>query len=432
MEPAPKSPQRDAARDPLGKLFGGEPTPARLRSTVGRQLFEYVLEESPSSASHGRLLVVDHDKLSRDILVRNLRREGYTAEIEDDPETALKRLGEGTFDLVLWEVTLPGLDGVSLLARVKKDEQLQSIPVVLLAEQTETATVIRCIEAGAEDYLAKPFNPALLKARLRGCLERKRLRDRERELLATVQAQQDRLQKELAEAAAYLRSLLPAPIQAPFAVDWRFIPSSELGGDAFGYHWIDDDHFAFYLLDVCGHGVGAALLSVTVLNVIRSGAMQGLDFRDPAAVLAAINRAFPMEQQGDRYFTLWYGVYQMSSRRLDYAAGGHPPVLLFEPGQTVPQKLEARGMMIGAMPNSRYAAKSCPVAPGSRLLLFCDGAYEITQPDGKVCTLDDFAQSLARLLAGAPIDLDQVVAQVRELRGAAPLEDDLSLVALQF
>ena len=157
----------------------------------------------------------------------------------------------------------------------------QAIPVVLLSEQKETATVIRCIEAGADDYLPKPFNPALLKARIRGCLERKFLRDQERRLLATIQSQQERIQEELAEAAAYLRSLLPAPFATPFAIDWRFIPSSELGGDAFGYHWIDDDHFALYLLDVCGHGVGAALLSVTVLNVLRSGAMQGTDFRDP-------------------------------------------------------------------------------------------------------------------------------------------------------
>jgi sigma-B regulation protein RsbU (phosphoserine phosphatase) len=440
MDPAPASPKPrggGSARHPLDRLFGGEEgaiVPQKLRSTVGRQLFEYVLEEKAAApiSSQGRLLIVDHDRLSREILSRNLHREGYEVEIEEDGPRALQRLGEGVFDLLLWEVVLPTLSGVDMLGRVKADPRLQAIPIVLLSEQKETATVISCIEAGADDYLSKPFNPTLLKARIRGCLERKKLRDQEQRLLATIRSQQERLQEELSEAAAYLRSLLPEPFIEPFRIDWRFIPSSELGGDAFGYHWIDEDHFALYLLDVCGHGVGAALLSVAVLNMIRSGAMQGTDFRNPEAVLGAVNRAFPMEQQNNRYFTLWYGVYRKSTRQLTFASGGHPPALLFEPGDTMAKKLAARGMMVGAMPGSRYQAMSCTVAPGSRFLLFCDGAYEITRPDGKVCTFEDFIQLLAAFPANASIDLDAIVAQIREQRGPFPLEDDLSLVTIQF
>ncbi|MCE0498679.1 MAG: SpoIIE family protein phosphatase [Methylacidiphilales bacterium] len=439
MDPAPESSKqrrRGSVRAPLEQLFGNEAitVPPRVRSSVGRQLFEYVAEQPSARSMHGtgRLMIVDHDQLSRDILSRNLKREGYAVEIEPDGERALTQLGNGSFDLVLWEVQLPGVNGLEMLGRMKKDARLQHLPVVLLSEQKDVDTVIRCIEAGADDYLPKPFNPALLKARIHACLERKILRDQEQRLLATIKSQQERIEGELAEAAAYLRSLLPAPVAEPFAVDWRFIPSSELGGDAFGYHWIDDDHFALYLLDVCGHGVGAALLSVTVLNVLRSGAMQGTDFRDPEAVLGAVNRAFPMEQQHNRYFTLWYGVYQPSTRKISYGSGGHPPALLFGPGQTAPQKLAARGMMIGAMPESRYRPQSCEIAPGSRFYLFCDGAYEITQPDGKVFTYDEFAQLLGNLPANGVIGLDTLVAQIQKLRGSLPLEDDLSLITLQF
>lgn len=438
MDSTPESPKKrvNSVRAPLEQLFGDGGTTAshRVRSAVGRQLFEYVLEQPSAGPSPGtgRLLIVDHDRLSRDILSRNLRREGYQVEIEEDGARAIARLCEGIFDIVLWEVLLPTLSGLDMLARIRNDTVLQAIPVVLLSEQKEIETVIRCIEAGADDYLSKPFNPALLKARIRACLERKTLRDQEQRLLATIQSQQERLQGELAEAAAYLHSLLPTPFAEPFAIDWRFIPSSELGGDAFGYHWIDDDHFALYLLDVCGHGVGAALLSVTVLNVLRSGAMQETDFRNPEAVLGAVNRAFPMEQQNNRYFTLWYGVYRRSTRKLCYGSGGHPPALLFEPGEVTPKKLAARGMMIGGMPGSRYAAQSCDIAPGSRFFLFCDGAYEITQPDGKVFTFEEFTQLLRNLLTNDVINLDMLVGQIRKLRGPFPLEDDLSLVTIQF
>ena len=98
----------------------------------------------------------------------------------------------------------------------------------------------------------------------------------------------DRLQHELRDAERYVLAILPAPVEEPFAVDWLFVPSTELGGDSFGYHWIDTEHFALYLLDVCGHGVGSALLSLTVANTIRSGALLNTDFRMPEAVLRVV------------------------------------------------------------------------------------------------------------------------------------------------
>jgi sigma-B regulation protein RsbU (phosphoserine phosphatase) len=436
MEPTNKR-SRAAGRRPIDELFGeGEGTTAskKVRSSVGRQLFEFVLEQPSSGAvTHsGRLLIVDNDQLSRDILSRNLKREGYAIEVETDGLHALERLKEGKFDLLLWEVTLPSLSGFDLLTRIKKDTALQHIPVVLLSEQAESENVIRCIEAGAEDYLSKPFNPALLKARIRGSMERKALRDQEQKLLATIKAQQERLTSELNEASAYLRSLLPQPLTEPLATDWRFIPSSELGGDSFGYRWIDDDHFSLYLLDVCGHGVGAALLSVAALNVLRSGAMQGTDFRNPEAVLGAINRAFPMEEQNGRYFTLWYGVYQRSTRTMTYGSGGHPPALLIVPGEAAPKKLVAKGMMIGGMPMSKYKAQACEIPPGSRLFLFCDGAYELTTAEGRAYTYDEFAEILAKLPANIPVDLDALVAQIRTLNDSKPLDDDLSIITVQF
>ncbi len=435
--PDPAGQRSRGARRPLDELFGaGEGTTAskRVRSAVGRQLFEFVLEQpsTKNTTAVGRLLIVDNDQLSRDILSRNLKREGYAVETETEGTRALERLAEGKFDLVLWEVALPGLNGFDLLTRTKKDAVLQHIPVVLLSEQAETENVIRCIEAGAEDYLSKPFNPALLKARIRGCMERKILRDQEQRLLATIKTQQERLTSELNEASAYLRSLLPAPTTEPFAVDWRFLPSSELGGDSFGYRWIDDDHFALYLLDVCGHGVGAALLSVAALNVLRSGTMQGTDFRNPQEVLSALNQAFPMEEQNDRYFTLWYGVYQRSTRRITYGSGGHPPALLVVPGEVEPKKLEAKGMMIGGMPGSRYVPQTCEIPPGSRLFLFCDGAYELTCADGRAYTFEEFADILFKLPPNIAVDLDALVAQIRTLNDSKPLDDDLSLITIQF
>jgi sigma-B regulation protein RsbU (phosphoserine phosphatase) len=138
-----------------------------------------------------------------------------------------------------------------------------------------------------------------------------------------------KLNEELVEAADYVKNMLPEPINEGLVkTDWRFIPSTSLGGDAFGYHWIDGDHFAIYLLDVSGHGVGAALLSVSVMNALRSQTLPQTDFKDSKQVLESLNIAFPSEENNDMFFTIWYGVYNKRTRELRYASGGHPPALL--------------------------------------------------------------------------------------------------------
>ena len=138
-----------------------------------------------------------------------------------------------------------------------------------------------------------------------------------------------RLNEDLSDAADYVKTILPAPItEGPVRSNWEFIPSASLGGDAFGYHWLDKDNFAIYLLDVSGHGVGAALLSATITNILRSRALPRVDFCEPDQVLSALNKSFPGEENNDMFFTIWYGVYNKSKHYLTYSSGGHPPALL--------------------------------------------------------------------------------------------------------
>ncbi|MEY4095943.1 MAG: hypothetical protein RLZZ53_3142, partial [Acidobacteriota bacterium] len=132
-------------------------------------------------------------------------------------------------------------------------------------------------------------------------------------------ASQKEVAAQLDEALAYVTSLLPNETRAPVKANYQFLPSSTLGGDILGFHAIDDDHFAIYLLDVCGHGVGSALLSVSAINNLRTQAVPGADFLDPASVLSALNRTFPMEANNNMYFTMWYGVAEASGRRLEHA-----------------------------------------------------------------------------------------------------------------
>jgi len=258
------------------------------------------------------------------------------------------------------------------------------------------------------------------------------------ELLAAreqVVENQRHLLKELQQAAAYVRSLLPPPLTSgPVITRWHFVPSSQLGGDCFGYGWLDPEHFAVYLLDVSGHGVGAALLAVSVVNALRAQALPGADFRSPAHVLEALNHTFPMEEQNGKYFTMWYGVYHRPSRRLRYANAGHPPPLLSatagSPDTTeLPRELPGGGFPIGMVELPEYETGEVAIPPAGRLFLFSDGVYEVARPSGLMMHRDELMHYLASLPdKTSPADVWHYIQSVAE---TATPRDDFSLLELR-
>ena len=382
----------------------------------------------------GRILAVDDNPENLELLVRRLEHHGLDVAKTTNSLETLDILRSGAFDLVLLDVMMPVLDGYSVLLQIKADPTLRHIPVLMISALDEMESVARCIEAGAEDYLPKPLNPTLLRARLNACLEKKNLRDVEQRHLRVIEETQTRLKKELEEASAYMRSILPDPCTAPLRVDWKYQPSSELAGDTFGYHWIDADHFAIYLLDVCGHGVGAALLSATAINALRSDALPGVDFRNPDEVLFALNNAFQMERQNNLYFTIWYGVYHAPDRTLRYSTGGHPPALLISPkpdGTKSPTRLATPGMIIGVMEDVPYVSSECQIPVGATLFVLCDGCYEIRTPDGEVMEFDDFEDFMLEN-NGQTNTLDKLESWVHSKHGTGPLDDDFSIIQIQF
>jgi sigma-B regulation protein RsbU (phosphoserine phosphatase) len=244
------------------------------------------------------------------------------------------------------------------------------------------------------------------------------------------------LEQELAEAADYIKTILPHPITgANISTDWRFIPCSSVGGDAFGYYWLDDDHFIVYLIDVSGHGVGAALLSVSVMNALRSQSLPDTDFKDPEHVLSSLNVAFPGEKNNDMFFTIWYGVYKKSARELTYASGGHPPVLLFEKSKTdianvVP--LRTANNVIGAMPDVTYKKSKHQLGEQNTLYIFSDGVYEVEKSDGSMWHFDEFTEFMNKLRAGTQSRLDRLYQHAEKINHQENFEDDFTILEVAF
>ncbi|MBW7934653.1 MAG: protein kinase, partial [Gemmatimonadaceae bacterium] len=141
---------------------------------------------SASANAKGRILIVDDVEENRAVLARRLGREGYATTSAASGEDALRLVAQGAFDLVLLDVLMPGMDGFAVLERIKADATTRSMPVIMISALDDLASVVRCIEHGAEDYLTKPFDPVLLRARIGASLEKKRWHDREADYLRQV------------------------------------------------------------------------------------------------------------------------------------------------------------------------------------------------------------------------------------------------------
>ena len=340
--------------------------------------------------------------------------------------------------VILQDLVMPEIDGLTLVKMFRANEPTHETPIIVLSTKEEPTVKSEAFALGANDYIVKLPDRLELLARIRyhskgyiNLLQRNEAYD-------ALQESQRRLANEMKQAAHYVRSLLPEKLKkGDVRTDWRFVPSAELGGDSFGYHWLDDDHFAFFLLDVSGHGIGSALLSVSAMNVLRSQALPQTDFRQPAQVLAALNNAFQMDQQNGLFFTIWYGVYHKPSRRIDYSGGGHPPVLLMT-GPSADRAglavLESHGPMIGAVPDLEYQSGSAELDAFTKLYLYSDGAYEIERIDKTMWPFDEFVAFMKQ----GPHDaeggskMDRLIAHDRAIQGRDEFVDDFSIVEFRF
>jgi len=377
---------------------------------------------------HIKVLLVDDQRMVGEAIRRMLLDiPALEYRFHADPLTALTVADEFGPTVILQDLIMPGVDGIEMVRQFRANPSTTSVPLIVLSSKEEPTTKAEAFSAGANDYLVKLPDKLELVARIRYHSAAYISRLERDEAFRALEAQQKVMAQEIAEAAAFVRSLLPAPMQEGSVLsDWRFITSSSLGGDTFGYYWLSPHQLVIYLLDVCGHGVGSALLSVSAINTIRQRTLPNTDFNVPSQVLAGLNRLFPMEEQGGKYFTMFYGVYDTETRELIHASGGHPPAIAIAPDGSA-TNLSSTGFVIGGFSLSTYRDVRTTLAPGTRLFVFSDGCYEITNAEDVMMTLAEFSRILA-----ASQGPDDVVAATQSWQNRPDFEDDFSLVEFKL
>lgn len=379
-----------------------------------------------------RVLLVDDQKIIAEAMKRILADQ---PDIEfhycDSPVKAIDAAKETTPTVILQDLIMPEVDGLTLVKFFRACEETRNIPLVVLSSKEEPDIKYRAFENGANDYMVKFPDKLEVLARIRYHSRAYTTLCERNEAMRRLQESQNALKKELDEAENYVTSLLPEKIDsAVLSSDWIFKSSTSLGGDCFGYGWIDDEHFSIYLLDVCGHGVGAALLSVSAMNVLRSQTLSDVDFKEPDQVLAALNNAFDMDTQNGMYFTLWYGVYDKLTRTLTYASGGHPPAILISGKTSTP--LTTNGFIIGGLRSMKFKKASTHVDPSAKLYVFSDGVYEVQKTDGKTMDLDEFASHLPDPPREGLSKVESMMRFSKDAQHCESFEDDFSLCEIIF
>lgn len=243
----------------------------------------------------------------------------------------------------------------------------------------------------------------------------------------------DVINRELSRASDYVKSILPNPIieaDHKVFIDWKFVPSSKLGGDMFGYKMLDDDNLAIYLLDVCGHGVRSALYSVSVVNAINYKSLPGVDFYSPASVFTGLNKIFDMREHNDLYFTMWYCVYNVQTKRLTYASAGHPPAILITKDLNF-KLLESGNFFIGGVPNYLYQESSCILEQGDCFFIYSDGAYEVRKSEHEYITINELKDYLLTNFEKTDL-LDNLFDYIQKINFDESLEDDFSIMKIKI
>jgi sigma-B regulation protein RsbU (phosphoserine phosphatase) len=397
------------------------------------------------NAETSSILIVDDEELNSEGLARRLQGRNFAVAVAKSGQKAIELLGERRFDLVLLDIMMPGMTGLEVLKFLRRVDSLIDLPIIMVTAKGESEDVVEALELGANDYVTKPIDFPVVLARIRTQLALRRavaqateleqkLDARNKELEAAgakLVAANERLTADLRVAARVQQAFLPAePPEIPGArFAWTFKPCGELAGDFLNVFRLDDRHLGVCVLGVSGHGLAAALLSVTASHLLARMASPLTGPVPPAQVAGALSKHFSEASVGQP-FTFLYGTLGLDTGEFRFTSAGHPgPVYLRQDAS--PVHLEIAGLPAG-VGTGGYEEQAVNLRPGDRLVLYTDGVTQTRNADG-----EHFG--VRRLLAaveqgrGSPLEksLDALVESVEGWRGDTPRHHDISILFVE-
>ncbi len=321
------------------------------------------------------ILIVDDSRMNRMVLHKHLSQEGYELIEADSADGALKLLEFRKPDLILLDVVMPEMSGFDLCKLLKERPAIREIPIIFITSLDSTEDKITGLELGAVDFITKPFNTAEIIARVRTQVML-------RQMYRTIIETNNRIARDLDTARRIQQNLLPVLSQAALpgnvTFEYAYAPCDEVGGDFFDIFPISDTKIVLYIVDVSGHGIASALMTIFTKSFIS---IHAKEVHDPAELLRRLNRQFFRERFTEKHIIGFLGILDIEQHQLLWSSAGQSvaPILYSADRQEV---LTMSSFPIGLVEKAEYKNARCALPPGTSLLMYSDGVTDIQTDDG--------------------------------------------------
>jgi phosphoserine phosphatase RsbU/P len=378
-----------------------------------------------------QILVVDDDAVSRKILAQLLASAGLQCHECEDGTEALELIRAKQPSLLLLDFDMPGLNGAEVLKSLRsdKDPTIAQIPAIMLTGHGSEESEVRCLQAGADDFVTKPVNAAVLRARIETQLRLHSMRRQLERQNDELEEWRRNLERDLAAAQLTQQSLIPQkpPAIAGWEVAACYRPVIQVGGDIYGWLRMKDGRILFWIADGTGHGAAAALLTTLAKLLFHHGSVE---HDGPATVMEAVNNDFRSIFGARSFMTAMCVAVDPATGRATVVGAGHPPVLIARhSGGT--ESIASVAPPLGLIEHPEFTETIVDLDPGDALLLYTDGLFGAAKgerlrltPERLERMLDHSAPSAEALLRGI---LNQAVPE----NSNDSLPDDVAALAVR-
>ncbi|MBI2419252.1 MAG: SpoIIE family protein phosphatase [Ignavibacteriales bacterium] len=397
------------------------------------------------------ILIAEDLAQNRLILESYLKHLGHTVIAATDGSEAYDILCKSQINFLITDWVMPKMTGPELCSKIRSEILDRYVYIIIITAHTEAGEVVKALEAGADDFLKKPFHPAELKCRIATGNRILELEKRLEENNARLRKANQDLNRAYAivkndiDMAAYLqRELLPDKRKSieGYAFDWLFMPTSGVAGDIFNFGKTDFGTIDFYQIDVAGHGVASAMLAYTLSKFL--GFMQRpvqfniveiltdtMDPKRPSYMMDRLNTMFYKENDAMQFFTVCYGSIEPGTGKIFLSRAGHPMPILTRPGSDG-HIVNTKGMPVGILKETEFDDEMVILSPGSRIFLYSDGVIDAVNSEGEMFGFDRLN---AFLSVNSAKPLREVIEALKQMliawKGDEKFEDDISVLAIE-
>ena len=378
-----------------------------------------------------RILVADDDASSRKLLVRILASAGYACTQAPDGIEALKAIHADPPSLLLLDFDMPGMDGAEVLNQLRHDADaaIAQIPTIMLTGHGGEESEVLCLEAGADDFVTKPINQAVLRARIETQLRLRSMRRQLQQQNDELEAWRRNLERDLAAARLTQQSLIPQkpPVLPGWDIAACYRPVIQVGGDIYGWLRMADGRTLFWIADATGHGASAALLTTLAKLLFHHGSVE---HNEPAEIMEAVNTDFRSIFGARSFMTAMCVALDPVSGRASVVGAGHPPLLVARSGGRT-ESVPSSAPPLGLLERSDFAETNVDLEPGDAFFLYTDGLYGAGHEENPRLSSARLSEMLQPMAENAQALLTRVVEQAALNDGGKPAPDDVAAVAVR-